>query len=85
MLPSPALSLKMAGGIIDLFLFVGDSPEHIVQLYTSLVGRPVMPPFWALGYQQCRYGYQTTDDVKKVVQRTLKNNIPLDVLYMDIE
>ncbi len=75
----------MAGGILDLFVFVGDNPEHVVQLYTSVIGRPMMPPFWALGFQQCRWGYKNTNDIKKVVQRTLDHHIPLDILYMDIE
>ena len=29
-----------------------------------------MPPLWALGYHQCRYGYTGTDELKKVIART---------------
>ena len=50
-LPEPGVALKTTGGIIDLFVFVGDNPEHVVQLYTSVIGRPTMPPFYGLGFQ----------------------------------
>ena len=25
----------------------------------QMIGLPVMPPYWALGFQLCRYGYNT--------------------------
>ena len=84
-LPAPGLSLKMTGGIIDVFVFIGSSPEEVVSLYTQMIGRPVMPPFWALGFQNCRWGYKNTEDVNKTIQRYYKHNIPLDVQYMDID
>lgn len=49
MLPTPAIAIKTLGGIIDLFVFVGDNPEQVTQLYTSVIGKPVMPPYWGLG------------------------------------
>jgi len=76
-MPSPALSLKTAGGILDFFVFIGDNPEHVIQLYTSLIGRPVMPPFWGLGFQLTRYGYESADHVKKVIDRNVKEKIPM--------
>jgi len=84
-LPAPAIALKTTGGILDLFLFVGDNPEHVVQLYTGLIGRPFMPPFWGLGYQQCRWGYHNLTGLKTVVDRTLSHGMPLDVQYLDSE
>ncbi len=53
MLPTPAIAIKTLGGIIDLFVFVGDNPEQVTQLYTSVIGKPVMPPFWGLGWLIC--------------------------------
>jgi alpha-glucosidase (family GH31 glycosyl hydrolase) len=29
-----------------------------VEQYHSLIGFPVMPPLWALGFHQCRWGYE---------------------------
>lgn len=76
LMPAPALNLKLAGGILDIFVFVGDNPEHVVQLYTSLVGRPAMPPFYGMGFQLSRYGYKNTSHLRDVVERNLKARIP---------
>ncbi len=77
LLPHPALSLKTTGGILDFFVFIGDNPEEVIQLYTSLIGRPVMPPFWGLGFQLCRYGFKSTQNVREVVERNVKAKMPL--------
>lgn len=84
-LPAPGISLKTTGGVLDLFVFVGDSPAEVIQLYTSIIGRPVMPPFWGLGFQLCRYGYKDLNDVKQVVKRNFDHKVPIDVLYLDID
>ncbi|CAG2177078.1 unnamed protein product, partial [Oppiella nova] len=85
LLPEPGLSFRTIGGVIDMFVFLGDNPEHVVELYTSLIGRPILPPFWGLGFQLTRWGYKGTDDVRSVIDRNLKANVPLDVMYLDID
>ncbi|CAG2107310.1 unnamed protein product, partial [Medioppia subpectinata] len=84
-LPEPGLSFRTSGGVIDLFMFIGDNPEHVIQLYTSLIGRPILPPFWALGYQLTRWGFNGTDNVRQVIDRNIKAKVPLDVMYLDID
>jgi alpha-glucosidase (family GH31 glycosyl hydrolase) len=81
-MPSPAISFKTIGGILDFFVFVGDNPEHVVQLYTSLIGRTFMPSFWSLGFQICKYGYHNTSHVKQIVDRTVKEKIPYVRIYL---
>jgi len=44
-----------------------------------------MIPYWALGFNQCRWGYQNLDEVKEVVRRYKESNIPLETMYIDIE
>jgi len=36
-----------------------------------------MPPYWALGFQISRYGYENLDDMKAVLARFQDNDIPL--------
>ena len=50
MLPQPGLVWQSAGGLLDVFILLGDSPEHVLQLYASLLGQPALPPLWALGF-----------------------------------
>ena len=35
-----------------------------------------MPPFWSLGFQLCRYGYENIENLTKVVDRMLASDIP---------
>lgn len=44
---------------------------------TTLVGRPAMPPYWSLGYHNCRWGYSDIDEVADVVANYSSAGIPL--------
>ncbi|XP_063281157.1 LOW QUALITY PROTEIN: maltase-glucoamylase-like, partial [Prinia subflava] len=83
--PTPALTYRTIGGVLDFYLVLGPTPEEVVQEYTELVGRPVMPPYWALGFQLCRYGYQNDTEIAQLVEDMSLAQIPLDVQYADID
>ena len=70
------MTYRTIGGLLEFFVFMGPEPEQVVQQYTALIGQPVMPAYWALGFQICRYGYTSTDDIKEVVDRTKAAGIP---------
>lgn len=36
-------------------MFLGPTPQHVAEQYQEVVGRPAMPPRWALGFHQSRY------------------------------
>ncbi|KAM7297487.1 lysosomal alpha-glucosidase-like [Ixodes scapularis] len=83
--PSPSVTLRSTGGIVDLFVFMGPSPEAVVQQYTALVGRPFMPPYWALGFHLSRWGYNSIDDVKETRKRNLKAGLPIEAIWLDAD
>ncbi|XP_053164989.1 sucrase-isomaltase, intestinal [Hemicordylus capensis] len=83
--PTPALTYRTIGGILDFYMVLGPTPEEVVQEYTALIGRPVMPPYWALGFQLCRYGYKNTAEVRSLYEEMRKAQIPYDVQYTDID
>jgi len=35
-----------------------------------------MPPYWALGFHLCRYGYNSAENLKKVINRNRQLGIP---------
>uniref|UniRef100_A0A8C9TEK1 Maltase n=1 Tax=Scleropages formosus TaxID=113540 RepID=A0A8C9TEK1_SCLFO len=83
--PTPALTYRTVGGILDFFIVMGPTPEQVVQEYTELVGRPVLPAYWSLGFQLCRYGYQNTMEIENLYNEMRNAGIPYDIQYADID
>jgi len=69
-------------GILDFYVFLGPSPDDVVQQYTEVVGRPFLPPYWGLGFHLCRYGYGSSEATWEVVMQMREANIP-QVGYFD--
>ena len=72
-------------GILDVFLLPGPSPADVFMQYSKLTGSPVLPAHWALGYHQCRWNYVSSNDIRTVQKRFEKEDIPVDVFWLDIE
>ncbi|KAJ3694752.1 hypothetical protein LUZ60_000129 [Juncus effusus] len=61
------------------------SPNDVIISLSKAIGTVFMPPKWALGYQQCRWSYDTADRVLEVAETFRKKDIPCDVIWMDID
>ena len=83
--PTPSLTLRTIGGILDFFVFLGPKPEAVIQQYTWLVGRPMLPPYWSLGFQLSRWDYSNLTHMQATHQRNRDAGVPLDVQYADID
>ncbi|XP_041362596.1 lysosomal alpha-glucosidase-like [Gigantopelta aegis] len=79
------LTYRTIGGVLDLYMFTGPTMDAVVQQYTSLIGKPFLPPFWALGFHLCKYGYNSSLKLKKVIARNRAANMPYDVQWTDID
>ncbi|CAF0830464.1 unnamed protein product [Didymodactylos carnosus] len=79
------LTYRTIGGILDLFFFAGPTPEEVIQQYQMVIGKPYMPPYWGLGFQLCRYGYNSLANMVAAWNRTISNGIPQDVQWGDID
>ena len=42
----------------------------------QLIGRPVIPPYWSLGFQLSRWDYGSLSEVKKTVERNRAVSLP---------
>lgn len=67
----------------EVFAILG-RPSEVLEVYTSITGRPFVPPRWALGHQISRYSYYPQDLVLEVVDRVLEH-APLSAVYLDID
>ncbi|CAF4498566.1 unnamed protein product [Rotaria socialis] len=83
--PLPAISYTTIGGIIDLYLFTGSSAQDVIQQYWDVIGKPTMPPYWSLGFHLCRYGYNSIENLRAVIQRMHDAEFPYDVQWTDID
>ncbi|KAH7071240.1 glycosyl hydrolases family 31-domain-containing protein [Paraphoma chrysanthemicola] len=72
-------------GLLDVFVFLGPTPQDLTRQYGELTGYTAMPQSFAIAYHQCRWNYVTDEDVKDVDRRFDKFNIPYDVIWLDIE
>uniref|UniRef100_A0A8C1VGS7 alpha-glucosidase n=1 Tax=Cyprinus carpio TaxID=7962 RepID=A0A8C1VGS7_CYPCA len=83
--PTPALTYRTIGGILDFYMVMGPTPEEVVQQYTEMIGRPVLPAYWSLGFQLCRYGYANDTEIADLYRDMKAAKIPYDVQYADID
>jgi alpha-glucosidase len=63
----------------------GSGAYNIVRQFRKLVGRSYIPPKFAFGFGQSRWGYTTREDFTRVVTEYRKRHIPIDMVYMDID
>lgn len=79
------VSFGAHAGELNYYIFAGPEPARVAGSYGRLTGFNPLPPLWALGFHQSRYGYQSQDDVLSVASTFRSLKIPCDVLWMDID
>lgn len=48
------VTFKIIGGILEWYVFVGPTHEQVLQQYHGVIGLPHFPPYWSLGWHQCK-------------------------------
>ena len=76
--PAPARGL-------DQWVIAGPSLREVVRRYTGLTGRTPLPPRWALGYHQSRWGYAPAARVTELARGFRDRGLPADALWLDIQ
>lgn len=69
----------------DLYLLSGGNENEICREFRTLIGRSYIPPRWAFGLAQSRWGYKTEEDVREVARQYKEHDLPLDMICMDID
>ncbi|MBR4067548.1 MAG: alpha-glucosidase [Clostridia bacterium] len=78
-------SVTGVNGDMRVILIEEDSLNAIVRVFRGLIGQSYLPPKWAFGYIQSRWGYAADSEVRAIVQEHRSRHIPLDGVCMDID
>ncbi|KAI1421797.1 glycosyl hydrolases family 31-domain-containing protein [Xylaria sp. FL1777] len=79
------LEYNILGGVLDFYFLAGPSPTDVSKQYAEVVGLPAMMAYWTFGFQQCKYGWPDVEFEAEVVANYSAANIPLEVLWADID
>lgn len=77
-------SYSADGGAMIFYLIAGSTMKEVLSRYTDLTGRQPLPPRWALGYLQSKYGYQSEAEAREVVNTLRSHGFPLDAIILDL-
>lgn len=70
---------------LDYYLIYGRDPAEVTRTYAELTGKMPLPPRWALGYHQSRWGYDSEDLVRSIAREFRDRQIPCDAIHLDID
>lgn len=76
---------SVAEGELNYYFFGASTIAGILNDYTWLTGRTPLPPYWSLGFQQCRWSYYPDTEVLSVAKQFRAKKIPCDMIYLDID
>jgi alpha-glucosidase len=77
--------MEAEGGELDYYVIYGPTPEQVSEGLGLLLGTMPLPPRWALGYHQSRWGYTTEAKVREVAAEFRIRHIPCDAIHLDID
>jgi alpha-glucosidase len=82
---SSSLMWHFPGETADLYLMPASSLDAAARAYGELTGLPPVPPRWAFGYLQSRWGWQDRDYIEDTLHQFRSRHIPVDAFIYDFE
>lgn len=70
---------------VNVYQIENADAHQITRELLGAIGRSYIPPLWAFGYGQSRFGYKCEQDFLEVVQGHENAGLPLDYICMDID
>ena len=70
---------------VTVYIVEGESAHAVVRRFLRAVGRSYLPPLWAFGFGQSRWGYKDERDIRRIARGYAKAGMPLDYICMDID
>ncbi len=82
---APSFFLGAYDGPPSLFIVHGPSLGELTRKFQFLMGVTPLPPLWALGNHQSRWGYRSYGDMKRLADQFDNHEFPADGLWLDID
>jgi alpha-glucosidase len=82
---SGAVTWQVAGSAADLYLMIAPHVGDASASLLALTGKPPVPPLWAFGYLQSRWGWQNSAYVNEVQSQFASRKLPVDAFIFDFE
>jgi alpha-glucosidase (family GH31 glycosyl hydrolase) len=77
-------SYRTLGGELSYYFIAASTTKDQLERYTWLTGRQPLPPRWAFGFLQSKFGYQTETAARSMVQTMRQKQIPCDAIILDL-
>src|SRR5258708_28361734 len=77
--------MEAEGGELDYYMVYGPTPEQVSEGLGALLGTISLPPRWAPGYHQSRWGHATESMVRELTAEFRTRDTPCDALHLDID
>lgn len=77
------LVYRTEGGELTYYVFAASAITDQLQRYTWLTGRQPLPPKWALGYLQSKFGYRNEQEARQMVTTMREKDFPGDAIIID--
>ena len=77
------LSYITIGGKLEMYFMFKGTAREIIRQYHNIIGKPALPPLYALGFYSGSHGYiEFEDDYTNLVQY-IEQEIPLDGIWLN--
>jgi alpha-glucosidase len=73
------------GNSADLYLWPAKDLYTALKGYIQLTGKPKLPPRWAFGYLQSRWGWEDKKYIEDVIVKFRSRNLPVEAFIYDFE
>ena len=83
--PGARYAFAAPAPVLTFYVLLGPDLPAVLRQYTALTGRMPLPALWTLGYHQCRWGYRTEADFRRVAAELRERGLPADALWFDID
>ncbi len=80
-----AYAVEVDADALDQYVYLGPRLADVTRRHAALTGRIALPPRWALGFHQSRWGYAPAAQLDELAARFRAERIPADALWLDIQ